>query len=96
MELETLLKEREAYGGKILKLGIQIAVIFIVPVGLAVLANHLWNISFIYLFPLAFIISWTCVIVLYRRISREVRELDTKIKALKMESPTEGNSQAES
>ncbi len=83
MELEKLIKKRDAYAGKILHLGIQIAAIFLVPIVLAIVIHWYLDISYFYLFPLAFIISWTGVIILYRKISKEVRELDNKIKELR-------------
>lgn len=83
MELETLLKKREAYAGKIVKLGIQIAVIFLLPAVAAVLLSKYFGISFLYFFPGAFIISWTLVIYLYKKISKEVKALDAEIKELR-------------
>jgi hypothetical protein len=66
-------------------LGIQIAVIFLVPALLALLAYKVFGISFMYVFPLAFIISWTGVILLYKKISKEVRALDARIKELRVQ-----------
>jgi predicted tellurium resistance membrane protein TerC len=83
MKLEELIKQRDAYGGKILKLGITIAVIFIVPVLVVLGLSFLTGIEFMYLFPIAFIISWTSVIILYRKISKEVKLLDHQIKKLR-------------
>lgn len=83
MELEKLIKQRDAYGGQIINLAIKIAILFLVPAVLAILANQYVGISYIYVFPLAFIISWTGVILLYKKISKEVRALDVRIKELR-------------
>lgn len=85
MKLEELIQQRDAYGGRILKLAIQIGIIFIAPILLITLISYLTHIKFMYLFPLAFIISWTAVIFLYRKISKEVRALDQQIKELRAE-----------
>lgn len=83
MELEKLVKQRDAYAGKILPLMIKIAVLFLVPAAIAVAITKIWNINFIYLFPAAFILSWSGVIYLYRKMSGEVRALDARIKELR-------------
>jgi hypothetical protein len=83
MELEKLLKQRDAYAGKILSLMIKIAVIFLIPAAIGVAITQIWNINFIYLFPVAFILSWSGVIYLYRKISGEVRIIDVRIKELR-------------
>jgi len=83
MELEQLIQQRDAYGGKIVKLLIHIGLIFIVPILVIALVSYLTGITFMYLFPVAFIISWTGVILLYRKVSKEVRALDVRIKELR-------------
>jgi len=83
MELEKLLKKRDEYAGKILPLGIKIAVVFMVPAAIGVTISKIWNINFLYLFPVAFILSWSGVIYLYRKISGEVRAVDARIKELR-------------
>ncbi len=83
MKLEELEKKRDAYAGKIVNLAIKVAVIFIVPILIISGISYLSDIKFMYLFPLAFITSWTGVILLYRKISKEVRALDARIKQLR-------------
>ena len=83
MEIEKLLKERDAYAGKILKLGITIAVIFLFPAIIAVLLGRYYNFSYVYTLGGAFIISWTGVVFLYRKISREVKHLEERIHELR-------------
>ena len=82
MELEKLIKKRDAYAGKILKLGIIIAVIFILPAIIALLLTKYFNISYAYTLGGAFIVSWTGVVFLYRKIYREVKILETQIRDL--------------
>lgn len=93
MELEKLIQQRDAYAGRIIKLAIIIAILFLVPAAIAMLVHYYMDISYMYLFPLAFIISWTGVILLYRKISKEVRALDARIKELRAQ---EANSSSES
>jgi len=69
MELEKLIKQRDSYAGKILGLAIRIAVLFLVPAVLAILANTFLGAPLRYVFPLAFIISWTGVVLLYKKIT---------------------------
>jgi predicted tellurium resistance membrane protein TerC len=83
MELEDLIKKRDAYAGKILKLGITIAIIFLVPALIAILLKHYFAISYVYSLTFAFIISWTGVIFLYRKINKEVKALEMQIKELR-------------
>lgn len=83
MELEKLLKKRDEFAGRILPLGVKIAVIFLVPAAVGVAITKIWNINFLYLFPAAFILSWSGVIYLYRKVSGEVRALDARIKELR-------------
>lgn len=85
MKLKELEKKRDAYAGKIIKLAITVAVIFIAPILVITGISYFFNIEFMYLFPLAFIISWTLVILLYRKMSKEVKALDHQIKELKAE-----------
>jgi len=83
MELENLLKQRNAYAGKIIPLGVKIAVIFLIPAALVVVSNRVWNINYFITLPIAFILSWSGVIWLYRKMSAEVRALDARIKKLR-------------
>jgi hypothetical protein len=83
MELENLLKQRDAYAGKIIPLGVKIAVIFLVPAVFVVVSNRVWNINYFYTLPVAFILSWSGVIWLYRKMSAEVRALEVRIKKLR-------------
>jgi len=83
MELEKLLKQREAYAGKIIKLMIQIAVIFLLPAIVGVALSMYFNLSFIYFFPGAFIVSWTVVIFLYNKVRKEMKALDARIAELR-------------
>lgn len=83
MELEKLLKQREVYASKIVSLAIKIAGIFLIPVLIIAGVSYLFQIPFMYLFPIAFVGSWVGVIILYKIKSREVRELDAQIKNLR-------------
>lgn len=83
MELEKLITQRDGYAGKMLPLMIKIAVIFLVPAVIGVVISKVWDINFLYLFPAAFILSWSGVIYVYRKMSREVRALDARIKELR-------------
>lgn len=85
MELEKLLKQREAEAGKLVKLMIKIAVIFLIPAAIAVFLSQYFNLSFFYFFPGAFITSWTLVILLYRKVSKKMKGLDARIKELRAE-----------
>lgn len=86
MELAELEKKRDGYAGKIVKLGFTIAVIFLVPALIAVLLSRVLNLSFLYFFPVAFVVSWSFVVGIYRRYAREVRELDRQIALHKKET----------
>jgi archaellum biogenesis protein FlaJ (TadC family) len=83
MKLEELEKKRDAYAGKIIKLAIVIAAIFIVPILAITGISHFAGIKFMHLFPVAFITSWTFVVLLYRKVSREVNDLNRQIKDIK-------------
>ena len=83
MELEKLIKQRESYGGQIIHLAIKIAILFLVPAILAIIISRYADIAYINVFPFAFIISWTGVILLYRKVSKEVRTLNERIKELR-------------
>jgi len=89
MNLQELEKERDAYAGKILFMAIKIAAFFLLPALLALLIRYIFDIRFAYLFPFAFVISWTAVIMLFKKTSREVKALDAKIKELKKEEGAE-------
>lgn len=83
MKLEELIQQRNEYGAKILKLAIQVAGIFLIPILLIYGITLISDIKFIYLFPVAFIISWLSIFFLYRKISREVKDLDRRIRELR-------------
>lgn len=83
MKLEKLIKKREAEAGKFVKLMIQIAAIFLIPVVFAVFLSKYFEISFLYFFPLAFIVSWIIVFFLYRKISKKMKNLDKQINELR-------------
>ena len=85
MELEKLIKQREDEAGKFVKLMIKIAVIFLIPAAIAVFLSKYFNLSFLYFFPAAFILSWTLVIILYQKVSKKMKALDTRIKELRKE-----------
>lgn len=85
MTLQELEKERNAYASQITNLAIKIAVIFVVPVLLAIGVSRLFDVSLVYTMPIAFIISWVLVIRMYRKVDKKVRELEEKIRALKEE-----------
>lgn len=83
MELDKLLKERDAYAGKIFKLGIIIAVIFLFPAIIAIVLSKFFGISQILLFGIAFVVSWSSVFFLYKKINKQVTELDQRIAQLR-------------
>ena len=89
MELEKLLQQRDAYGRKILKLGIKIAFIFLLPIIIGVIIHRTLDIPLLYILLVAFIVSWSGIIVLYRKISKQVRTLDAKIRELKTKEKRE-------
>lgn len=83
VELETLLKQRDAYAGKILKLGILIAIIFLVPAVSAMLVTRFFGTSYGYTLGTAFVVSWVFVIIVYTRTSRRIQLLEKRIKDLR-------------
>ena len=83
MELEKLIQKRDAYAGKILKLGILIAVIFLLPAVIAIVLSRSFDLSYVYTLGGAVIVSWTSVILLYRKIHHEVKALENQIKELR-------------
>lgn len=83
MELQDLQKKRESYAGKILPLMVKIAVLFLIPAVIVLVLYKVWDINYFYTFPVAFILSWSGVIWLYRKMSAEVRALDARIKELR-------------
>lgn len=91
MELETLLKQRDAYAGKILKLGILIAVIFLLPAVIAIFVTKYFNVSYVYTLGIAFIVSWTGVVFLYRNIAQRVKKLETRINELQVQKKDTNN-----
>ncbi len=86
MELETLEKKRDAYAGKMVHLMIYIGLIFLIPALIAILIAWLIGVSSFTLFPVAFVLSWTLVVLLYRKYNREVKELDRQIALCKEKS----------
>lgn len=84
MKLGELIRQRDAYGGKILKLVIQVAGIFLLPILIIYGITLVTDIKFIYLFPVAFIVSWLSIFFLYRKIFRKLKELDNRIRELRV------------
>lgn len=91
MELEKLLKQRDAYAGKILKLGILIAVIFLLPAVISIIITRYFSISYIYTLGGAFVTSWVLTLFLYRDIARKVKKLEKRIKELQGQAKSENN-----
>lgn len=88
-ELQKLEKEREMLAGKIVRLAIHIALIFAVPVALALGIHFGFGIRLVYVLPVAVIISWVLVIRLYRKTDQKMRYLDQRIMELKKERTLE-------
>ena len=85
MNLQELEKERDAYAGRIGKLAIHIALIFAIPVVLAIGIGRLLDVSLVYTIPFAVVISWVLVIRMYRKVDAKVRGLEEKIRDIKKE-----------
>jgi uncharacterized membrane protein YhdT len=85
MELHELKKKRDAYAGKIAQLAITIAIIFALPAGLAIGLSYWFSFSVMYALLPACVISWVLVILIYRKVDREVRELEMNIAQLQHE-----------
>ncbi len=82
-ELSDLQKKRDAYAGKITHLAIQIAVLFAIPLLVALGIHYAADVSFPSLMPFAFILSWIGVVYVYRKIDKEVRTLELRIYEIK-------------
>lgn len=85
MELHELEKERDAYSGKIAQLAIHIAVIFALPALIAIGLSHWFSFSLMFSLAPAFVISWTLIVMLYRRVDKKVRQLEENISRLRSE-----------
>lgn len=85
-KLEKLEKEREKQVTRVFWMGLEIAVLFAVPLAVAVIIAKIFGgyVTWIAL-VVALIISWSLMIRLYRRVSRRMQGLDTEIKSLRQE-----------
>ena len=91
MNLQELEKKRDAYSSKIASLAIQIALIFAIPAGIAVLAYYFLEIRIVYTLPIAFILSWVLVIRLYQKVDKKVRTLEAQIRELKQKETSDAD-----
>lgn len=90
MNLDELKKEKDRYITRIFWLGLEIALIFGIPAGLAAYfglkldlyydTGHKILSAFLIF---AFILSWVLVILKYNRITKKIKEIDLKIKNYK-------------
>ena len=62
------------------KLGIKVALIFLIPALVVILIATIFHIRVLYLLPISFITSWILVIILYKRTSRALLVYDESIK----------------
>lgn len=83
MDIQELEKERDAYAQKIGKLALYIALIFAIPVIIAILITRYFDIAIWWTLGASFIVSWFFVIRFYRKVDRKVRTLEEKIRTLK-------------
>jgi len=84
-KLQGLIREREQKVNRVFLLAFEVVLIFGIPALIAMLI--IWKsesekIAWVVL-PIAFILSWAFMIFRYRKISRELKNLDAKIKELK-------------
>lgn len=79
--LESLTQERDAYVARVFMLIIKIIAIFLIPALIAVLLIwHFGKEITWYVLPVSFIFSWSIVIMLYRKISKKMKQLDQELK----------------
>lgn len=88
--LEEAKKIQSKYHTKAFYLMLEIAVAFLVPAILAVLASKSFTIpglsqrkSGLVFLGLAFVLSWGYVVYRYRTVTREIRKIDAVVKELK-------------
>lgn len=84
-ELDTLVAERESHVTRIFWLGLEIALIFLLPaLAVVYIAGNIWSKQVVwYLLPFSFALSWVIVFVRYRKLSKKLSELDRRIKELR-------------
>lgn len=83
-EIKALESEREKHITRIFWILIEIAFIFGIPATVAVILIKVLGGNTIYIaLPVAFIISWIILIFHYRKLNRELKNLDKKILELK-------------
>lgn len=83
-ELKKLENQRQTYITKLFVFAVQIAFIFAIPaftvLFLGKVFGGLWNwIGF----PVALILSWTMVALLYKKLHKKLKSLDEQIKLIK-------------
>ncbi|MCB9805552.1 hypothetical protein H6775_00150 [Candidatus Nomurabacteria bacterium] len=84
-EIKKLESEREKHVTRIFWILIEIAFIFGIPAAVAVvLVKFLGGHTLYIALPIAFILSWVILILHYRKMSQRLKDLDRKIKELKI------------
>ncbi|MCA9351513.1 hypothetical protein KC929_01920 [Patescibacteria group bacterium] len=94
--LKQLERQRDDHVTKIFWAGLQIAGLFAVPLGIAVLiglklgGNAVWI-----ALPIAFVFSWVLVVGYFNKISKKMKAIDARIAELKQELGIVANSMRE-
>ena len=84
--LQTLEKERGRYTTRVFALGIEIAIIFLIPALIALALIKFWNIeNKLIPFVVSFLFSWIVFIFRWYEIHKKMVALDEKIKQARKE-----------
>ncbi|MGB0925416.1 MAG: hypothetical protein ACPGTS_01765 [Minisyncoccia bacterium] len=84
--LKKLENERDDHVTKIFWAGLEIALLFAIPLGIAIIiglqlgGNGKWI-----ALPFAFVISWILVIIRFKKLSAKMKKIDTEINDLRAE-----------
>lgn len=83
-ELKQLEKQRDDHVTKIFWAGLEIALLFAIPLIIAILVSlKIGGDAKWYALPIAFVFSWVLVIRHFKKISRKMKALDAKINELR-------------